>query len=133
MQPQELEVWYVLPALRRQLCVELVKVGVARKKIAMFLGISEPAVSQYMHSKRAAKLEFSADFRERIRATGSEIAAGKLSGTAGLQRLCVDFRDSRELCNVHHQLDLDVPRKCEVCFEHSNAFQASAQKLVKIR
>ena len=51
--PQEVEVWYILPALRRELAkVMKFDRGQAQKTIARMLGVTEPAVTQYMLSKK---------------------------------------------------------------------------------
>ena len=52
--PQEIELWYVIPSLRKALVTVLKKKGMKQKDIAPLLGISEPAVSQYMKDKRAS-------------------------------------------------------------------------------
>ena len=51
--PQEIEVWYVLPAIRKELVVTLKEKNLTQKKIAEFLNITEAAVSQYIKQKRA--------------------------------------------------------------------------------
>lgn len=53
--PIEIEYWYVLPVLRRELAKSLKKEGKLRQKeIANILGISESAVSQYLKGTRAS-------------------------------------------------------------------------------
>ena len=38
--PQEIEVWYIIPALRRELAKQMVEAGLTQKKIADLMGIS---------------------------------------------------------------------------------------------
>lgn len=56
--PQEIEVWYVLPAIRRALALELIHEGLPQKKIAQSLGVTEAAISQYKKEKRAHQVIF---------------------------------------------------------------------------
>jgi predicted transcriptional regulator len=57
--PQEIEVWYIIPAVRRELAVILgEKHKLKQKKIAELLGTSEAAVSQYLSKKRANEIKF---------------------------------------------------------------------------
>ena len=60
LMPQEIEVWYLLPALRREIALELInKYKFSQREISEILGITESAVSQYLKSKRANELKFS--------------------------------------------------------------------------
>ena len=57
--PQELEIWYLIPALRRELTkIFISDFKLSQKKISEILGITESAVSQYQNSKRAQDLKF---------------------------------------------------------------------------
>ena len=44
--PQEIEVWYLIPAIRAELAKELLKEGINQTKIASILNITNAAVSQ---------------------------------------------------------------------------------------
>jgi hypothetical protein len=69
--PQEIEVWYVIPAVRRELARFLVeKHNMKQKDIAKLLGTTEAAVSQYLHNKRASEINFSPEMKKQF-----EIAA----------------------------------------------------------
>ena len=46
--PQEIETFYVIPSLRRQLALCLKEKGMKQKDIAQLLGIDTAAVSQYL-------------------------------------------------------------------------------------
>ena len=52
--PQEIELWYVIPSIRKALVTELKKYNLKQKDIAPLLGITESAVSQYVRDKRAS-------------------------------------------------------------------------------
>ncbi len=56
--PQEIEVWYIIPAIRRELAKVLLKHKLKQKEIAKILGITEAAISQYLHKKRAQEIKF---------------------------------------------------------------------------
>jgi predicted transcriptional regulator len=50
--PCELVVWHVLPRIRKELARELIiKHGLTQARAARLLGVSEPAISNYMGSK----------------------------------------------------------------------------------
>ena len=55
--PQEIEVWYVIPAVRKELARLLTKKhGLSYDKAATALGITKDAISQYNNNKRAGKV-----------------------------------------------------------------------------
>jgi uncharacterized protein len=57
--PQEIEVWYIIPAIRREISVTLAgKYKLKQKEIAKILGTSEAAISQYLSKKRANEIKF---------------------------------------------------------------------------
>ena len=57
--PQEIEVWYIIPSIRRKLSITLAeKYKLKQKEIAGILGTSEAAISQYLSKKRANELKF---------------------------------------------------------------------------
>ncbi|MAE49699.1 hypothetical protein CMI48_02610 [Candidatus Pacearchaeota archaeon] len=56
--PQEIEVWYIIPAIRRGLARCLTgHHGVSYDAVGKMLGISKAAISQYVNNKRAAKIK----------------------------------------------------------------------------
>ena len=64
--PQEIEVWYVLPALRKAFAMNLIKAGLPQKKIAQLMGITEAAISQYKNDKRANDTSISNEITEEV-------------------------------------------------------------------
>ena len=58
MLPQEIEVWYMLPAIRKEFALTLIRHELSQKEVAKLLGVTEAAVSQYKSEKRAHGLEF---------------------------------------------------------------------------
>lgn len=121
--PQEIEVWYVLPALRRELAAALIVRGLTQKAVAGLLGVTEAAVSQYVHSKRAQKVAFSAEFKKRVNEACGKIESKAWSGYEALQHLAQDFRLTKDLCKLHHELER-VPSDCDICLEDFHGHQA---------
>jgi len=72
--PQEIEVWYVIPALRRELAKALtLKHKLSQKEAAELLGISEAAVSQYIKEKRAKQIKFTRQDKKEIEKTAKKM------------------------------------------------------------
>ncbi len=116
LQPQEVEVFYIIPALRRELAVSMKRVGKSQKEIASLLGVTEPAVSQYFSAKRANHMDFDSKISASIRDSASRIndQNSLIRETQQLLRL---LRAERVICKMHASLG-QVPTNCNVCFEH---------------
>lgn len=113
MQPQEVEVLYVLPAIRRELALEMKKKGLEQKKIAGILCVTEAAVSQYVRSKRACKVCFDKKSLEAIKAAASKIKDSK-SMISETQKLLQLMRKLKITCKVHKYLVV-LPANCRLC------------------
>jgi predicted transcriptional regulator len=65
--PQEIEVWYIIPAIRRELAKTLIeKHKFTQERAANVLGVSKAAVCQYLGKKRAVNVRFPAKIRKEI-------------------------------------------------------------------
>ena len=116
--PQEIEVWHLIPALRRELAKFLIKdYGLTQKKVSLILGISEAAVSQYLKSKRAKEIQFSKKELEEIKLASKNIFEKPDSLIEILFDLSLCFRGSKTVCKLHRAKDSHVPKKCEVCMK----------------
>lgn len=74
--PQEIDVWYILPAIRKELAESLKKQGLNQSEIAVKLGITKAAVSQYITNKRACSVKFGPKIKEQIKFSAKQIIKG---------------------------------------------------------
>ena len=109
--PQEIETFYVIPALRKHLALEMDKNGVKQKDVAAILGINTAAISQYRSAKRGGKITFNEKMQVEISASASRIA-DRLSYIRETQRLLRVIREQGVLCTIHKQL-ANIPEQCE--------------------
>ena len=75
--PCEIAVWRILPTIRSEVAKELVKLGLSQTAISEHLGITQPAVSQYVTSKRGTNVTFNNDIRMLILSLAEDVAGGK--------------------------------------------------------
>ncbi len=101
MQPQEIEVWFVLPAIRRELAKSLVGYGLAQKEVAEKLGVTEAAISQYLNSKRAKEVEFDQELNKRIKESAKRIVDKKYNLIKEVQGICDLFKKRKFMCEIH--------------------------------
>ena len=114
--PQEVEVWYLLPALRRELARCFVtKHALSQKEAASLLGLTESAISQYLSQKRAHDMKFSKQEKEQISAAADRISAEPAHAQHHLYDLSKSFRGSQALCAAHRKHNSEIPKNCTVC------------------
>ena len=114
LMPQEIEVWYIIPAIRRELVKEIIKLGPNQKRIAEILGVTPAAVSQYMSQKRAKEVEFAQETMDEIKKSAKIIMddPGKL--VEEMQKILLSVKKNKTLCRVHYQHE-KMPERCEAC------------------
>ncbi|MBI2045075.1 helix-turn-helix domain-containing protein [Candidatus Pacearchaeota archaeon] len=114
--PQEIEVWYLLPALRREIAKTLInKNRLSQKEAAKVLGITEPAISQYLNSKRGKEMIFSKKELIEIEKMADKISRDPKKAMDYLYKLSVLFRGTDVVCRIHKKHDLSISPKCRLC------------------
>jgi len=116
MQPQEVEVWYVLPAIRRELVKALKEDGLKQGRIAVLLGITDAAVSQYQSRKRAAGIVFDKEMLRQIKMSAKAIIKDNSRVMREIQRICLLCRKNKVICQIHMQKE-KMAGECTSCFQ----------------
>ncbi|MBN2141944.1 hypothetical protein JW711_01315 [Candidatus Woesearchaeota archaeon] len=114
--PQEIAVWYLIPAIRRALSKEFLKTGISQKKISQLLGVTEAAVSQYMKEKRASNLKFSGAEQAKIEKAAESILKDEKNSRKYIYKLSHDLMGTKAVCRLHKMHDKTLKGKCTICF-----------------
>jgi len=114
--PQELEVWYVIPALRKTFAEFMLKKGFKQKEIAKKLNLGKSAVSQYIKLQRGTELEFDKKMLKKIEKSVDDILKNKSTVREELIYLCDIIRKEGILCCFHRSIDKKF-KPCEVCLK----------------
>lgn len=112
--PQEIEVWYIIPAVRKELVVALKEKGNSQKKIAELLNLTESAVSQYLKAKRAREVIFSDEVKHYIKDAVGKIK-DKTSAYRELQRIIEYVKKTKTICQIHMGMEEGL-EGCDICF-----------------
>ena len=115
IQPQEIEVFYILPAIRSRMAYAMKEQGLRQKEIAGLLCVQESTVSQYLNSKRAADIKFNSTIDKEI-GTAVKRIKSKEDLIRETQRILEMSKSEKITCNVHKAV-ADVQHNCEVCFK----------------
>jgi predicted transcriptional regulator len=121
VQPQEVIVWYILPAIRRTLTNTLIdEYKMPQTKIAKRFGLTEPAISQYKDkagkkNTRGKQVEFSKVILDVISDSARRIAEDdEVYAPREVQQILKFIEKGGHLCEFHKQFGL-VHANCKVC------------------
>ena len=129
--PTEVEYWYVLPVVRKELAKNLKEQGNLRQKeVADILGISESAVSQYLKGTRAGledpengiEIEIPDWLQEDLKASANRILANKNNRMIFLKEINLLLYKIRSkptafLCKIHRAFGI-AEKDCVICVEN---------------
>ena len=114
--PQEIEVWYIIPAIRKELAKALLEEDLTQKEIAKRLCITEAAVSQYLKNKRGIDVKFSPAVLNQIKISARRIVDSKAKSASmkELQRICKYLKRRDHMCKIHRSLNQGL-KGCRAC------------------
>ena len=115
LSPQEVEVFYILPAIRSELTKELKVMGLSQKRIAEILNVTESAVSQYVSQKRASTVELTPKVREEIKKNAKRLAEGA-NIMNEIQKLLKLTLHERITCKKCQDVVPHIEKGCTICF-----------------
>ncbi|MGK0232378.1 MAG: putative transcriptional regulator, partial [Patescibacteria group bacterium] len=99
--PQEIEVWYIIPAIRRDLSKELVQTHkVSYENTGKLLGLTKSAVSQYIKGKRAAKIKLHPEIASEILKSAQKIFESKSDSVKEILRILRIIKKEGLHCEV---------------------------------
>lgn len=113
--PQEVELFFLMPAIRRELALFMKARGMKNKDIAEKLFVTEAAISQYINEKRAMDIELEPYFKSEIEQASLRIK-DRISMVREMQRLINIAREDKMICRLHAKYS-NIPQGCSLCFE----------------
>lgn len=120
--PEELASKSVIPAIRALIVKRLVdEHGMTQQEAAKHLGVTQPAVSKYLHEKRGAAIRLSGikEIDEATTNIAKMVSSRKVKPVEVMSRIeaaCEYVRKNRYMCDLHKRLEpgIDV-NSCHVC------------------
>lgn len=111
--PQEIEVWYIIPAIRREMSKVFVKkYDMTLEKAGSLLGITKAAVSQYLNKKRAGKVKLPEDIRREIENSAGIIVEDEKRAVGEIMRILKLMKEKGCSCGVCRKFNKGIISKC---------------------
>jgi len=111
--PQEIEVWYIIPGIRKELSSLFVKkYKLTYEKAGNILGISKAAVSQYLSNKRANKTKFPEIVKKEIEKSAKEIIKDNKKALIEIERIIKFIRAKKCSCEVCKKYNPEIIKYC---------------------
>lgn len=117
--PQEIEVWYIMPAIRKELFNILRdKHNFNQKEIAKLLNITESAVSQYKKEKRGQHVKLPESVLSELNISAEKIMNTESTVFRETQNILNHIRNTSAICDIHKMMDNSVESDCKECILH---------------
>ncbi len=111
--PQEIEVWYIIPTIRKELAKQLIKQNdISYEKVGTMLGVSKAAVSQYISDKRANKVKLNIETKKEVAKSAKIIIKNPKLALSEIQRLLKYMKEKKCSCDVCKKYNKDILNFC---------------------
>ncbi len=120
--PQEIEVWYLIPAIRSGIAKCFLKdFGYSYERVGKILGVSQAAISQYTKGKRAAKILLPKELSPKIKASCKILDKDSTKIVEELNKLLEHIRNKNLPFSVCSHLKENFLEDChEIRFKDGN-------------
>jgi predicted transcriptional regulator len=111
--PQEIEVWYIIPAIRKELSrIFSKKYGLSFEQAGKILGISKAAVSQYLSRKRANKFKLPEEVKKEIEKSATLIIKDNKRAVSEIEKILRSIRERKCSCSVCRKYNPEILNLC---------------------
>ena len=112
--PQEIEVWYIIPAIRKELAKVLTeKYKLTFEKAGQILGVSKSAISQYLKNKRANKIKLTEKIKKEIIKSAKIILADNNKAVIEIMRILNLMKTWQCSCDVCKKYNKGILKQCQ--------------------
>lgn len=120
--PQEIETWYLIPALRKEISLCLISdFKMSYDKVGKILGVSKAAISQYSKGKRAAKIKLPNKLEPILMRSCKRLVAQKSTAVAEIEEMMLIIRNKNLVLSVCDKIKDGVLENCkELRFKDGN-------------
>ncbi len=111
--PQEIEVWYIIPAVRREFAKILVeKHYLTLKKAGAIIGVTKAAVSQYLKNKRAKEFRLPKGIKKEIEKSADVMIKNNNSAVKEIMRIIDLIKKTKCSCEICKKYNKGITKMC---------------------
>ena len=111
--PQEIEVWYIIPSIRKEFSKVFVKTHkLSYEKTGNILGISKAAVSQYLSNKRANKFKLPENIKKEVEKSAKLIIKDNSKAVVEIERILKIIRTKKCSCELCKKYNPEIVKLC---------------------
>jgi len=112
--PQEIEVWYIIPAVRREFSRVLVeKRGLTLEKAGGIIGVTKAAVSQYLKNKRASLFTIPKAIKKEIEKSAEIVVKDDRLAVKEIMRILNMIKKSKCSCSLCKKYNQEIIKMCK--------------------
>lgn len=112
--PQEIEVWYVIPSIRKEISKILLKdYKMKYDEIAKLIGVTKSAVSQYLSGKRG-EINLNKEVKNKIKKITKELVEGKKKFIEVVAEVINFMKKKKYFCDVCKKYNKEIIKVCEM-------------------
>ena len=112
--PQEIEVWYIIPAVRREFARVLVeKHGLTLEKAGGIIGVTKAAVSQYLKNKRAGLFILPKVIKKEIEKSAEVVVKDESLAIKEIMRILNLIKKTKCSCSLCRKYNQEIIKICK--------------------
>ncbi len=112
--PQEIEVWYIIPAIRRDMAVCFSREHkISYDNIASMMGLTKAAISQYIAGKRVERIKIHPKALEEIKLSCNKIVKNKSTAIKEISKVLDIIKRKKLHCEVCGEMVDGVLHDCK--------------------
>lgn len=113
--PQEIEVWYIIPTIRKELAKILTKrYNMTLEKAGNILGVSKAAVSHYLKSKRAKSIKLPKYIKNEIKKSAEKITKNNSITVKEITRILNLIKKYGCECEICKKYNKGILEQCKM-------------------
>ncbi|MBI2451734.1 hypothetical protein HYV50_01490 [Candidatus Pacearchaeota archaeon] len=112
--PQEIEVWYIIPAIRREMSMCFSKEHkISYDNIALMMGLTKAAISQYIAGKRVEKIRMHPKAIEEVKNSCNRVVKNKGNVTKEILKVLEIIKKKKLHCEMCGEMIDGVLHDCK--------------------
>ena len=111
--PQEIEVWYIIPAIRKEYAKIFVnKHHLTLERAGNILGISKSAISQYFSNKRGNEFKIPDKIKKEIEKSAANVIKNEDLILFEMTKILALIKREKSSCNICKKHNPEIIKKC---------------------